>query len=272
MRPSDFTLYVCPRCRGRLVVEGGSRLLCGPCRLAYPIIGGIPDFILDNLAKSPHLILQRVKVFDWLARFYDWKPVYPFAVRVYAGWRVSHARIMRLMVELVAGVKGLILDVACGPGTLGRRLAHRHREIYGIDMSWGMLREGAALATRERINTVHFARALAEALPFPDGCFEAALCGAALHLLADPLQGLVEISRTLKPGAPLAATTVMAGDHGLFKYRAFREHMDKSHGLHTFSLEELAQLTAQAGFQDFQPQVFGSLVAFRVRKQGKSLG
>ena len=268
MRPAPYSLYVCPHCRGSLVVEGDRRLLCGPCGLAYPIVGGIPDFILDNLAKSPHLVLQRVRVFDWLARIYDWKPAYPLAVRIYAGWRVSHARVLRLMADLVSGTSGLILDVACGPGTLGRRFADGTREIYGIDISWGMLRQGAALATREGTDSVHFARALAEALPFPDGCFEAALCGAALHLLADPRQGLAEMSRTLKPGAPLAATTVIGGKTGLFQYRAFREYMQRAHGLHSFSLPELAQLTAQAGFQDFQPRVFGSLVVFRVRKPG----
>jgi len=266
-----FSLYVCPRCRGSLVLEGDRRLVCGPCRLAYPILGGIPDFILDDLTLSSHPVLKRVKVFDWLARIYDWKPAYPLAVRIYAGWRVSHARVLRLLAEMVAGVSGTLLDVACGPGTLGRRLAHEQREIYGIDMSWGMLRQGAALASREGLNALHFARALAEALPFPDGCFDAALCGAALHLLADPLQGLAEMSRTLKAGAPLAATTIMAGKTGLFKYGAFREHLRTTHGLRTFSLPELAQLTARAGFEDFQSQVFGSLVAFRVRKPAKGL-
>jgi hypothetical protein len=74
------------------------------------------------------------------------------------------------------------------------------------------------------------------------------------------------MSRTLKPNAPLAATTVIAGETGLFKYPAFREHMEKDHGLHTFTIAELASLTSQAGFQGFQPHIFGSLVAFRVRK------
>jgi ubiquinone/menaquinone biosynthesis C-methylase UbiE/uncharacterized protein YbaR (Trm112 family) len=266
MRRSPFSLYVCPHCRGSLVFEDESQLICRPCHLAYPIFGGIPDFILDNLASSPHVVLRRVKVFDWLAHIYDWKPVYPLAVRIYAGWRVSQARILQLIADMVTGVSGRIIDVACGPGTLGRRLADKSREVYGIDISLGMLRQGVALAKRETIKNVFFARALAEAQPFPNGCFDAALCGVALHLLADPLRGLREIARTLKPGSPLAATTVITGESGLFKFRAFREHMQKAHGLHTFSIPELARLTTQAGFQDFQPQIFGSLVAFRVHK------
>lgn len=266
MRSAPFSLYVCPQCRGSLALEYGSLLVCGPCNATYPILDGIPDFIVDDLAASPHVVLRRVKVFDWLARIYDWKPAYPLAVRIYAGWRVSHARVLRLVAEMMAGVSGRILDAACGPGTLGRRLAGGHREIYGVDMSWGMLRQGAALAAKERNAAVHFARALAEALPFPDGCFDGALSGAALHLLSDPLQGLREMRRSLKPGAPVAATTIIAGETGLFKYPAFREYMEKAHGLHTYTVPELSRLTAQAGFQDFQHQIFGSLVAFRVKK------
>ena len=271
MRPDPLSLYVCPQCRGSLNLAGGSRLRCAPCGRAYAIVGGIPDFILEDLGQSPHRVLQRVRVFDWLARIYDWKSGYPLAVRVYAGWRVSHARVLKLVADMVAGVVGLFLDVACGPGTLGRRLAGGNREIYGVDVSWGMLRQGAALAGREGLGGVHFARSLAEKLPFPDACFDAALCGAAVHLLADPLAGLGEIYRTLKPGAPLAATTVIAGESGLFKSRAFREYMLADHDLRTFSLPALAKLTAEAGYEDYQAQVFGSLAAFRVRKPGDEI-
>jgi ubiquinone/menaquinone biosynthesis C-methylase UbiE len=222
--------------------------------------------VLDNLAASPHVVLRRVGWFDRLARIYDLDPAYPLVLRIYAGWRVSYAAMIRSVAAMVAGVSGLILDAACGPGTLGRRLAQPDREFYGVDMSWGMLRQGQALAGREGIAAVHFARALAEALPFPDGLFDAALCGAALHLLADPLAGLREIARTLKPGAPLAATTIIAGKAGLFRFRVFREHALAVHGIRSFSVPELQRLTAQAGFADFEPQIFGSLMVFRVRQ------
>jgi ubiquinone/menaquinone biosynthesis C-methylase UbiE len=266
MLPAPFSPYVCPRCRGDLTLENGDRLACGSCAVAYPIVDGIPNFIRESLAASPHLILRRVKVFDWVAHIYESKHAYPLCAKIYAGWQVSYPRVLRLITDMAAEVSGLILDVACGPGTLGRRLAGRRREIYGIDVSWGMLRQGAALASRERIHTVHFARALAEALPFPDRCFDAGLCGVALHLLAEPLQGLREICRTLKPGALLIATTIIAGESGLFKFQAFRQHLRTAHGMHVFSVSELSRLTAQAGFEDFQAHVFGSLVAFRARK------
>ncbi|MGQ9688465.1 MAG: methyltransferase domain-containing protein [Desulfobaccales bacterium] len=261
------TDYVCPRCQGPLAGEG-SHLRCPTCALAFPVREGIPDFILDNLRRSRHVVLRRVRWFDWLATIYDLKPLYPLVLRIYAGWRVSYADMLRSIGALVAEVSGRLLDVACGPGTLGRRLAASDREIFGVDMSWGMLFKGVALARREGRRGLHFARALVEALPFPDNFFDAAVCGAALHLLADPGLGLGEIGRTLRPGAPLAANTIIAGQEGLFRFRAFRRHALSFHGIRSFSLEELQNLTAQAGFQDFEPEVFGSLVVFRVRKAG----
>ena len=266
MLSDPFSLYVCPACRGDLTLRNGCRLVCGPCAAAYPIVDGIPDFIRENLATSPHLILRRIKVFDLVARIYEIKHAYPLCAKIYAGWQVSYPQVLQLITDMAAEVSGLILDAACGPGTLGRRLAGPGREIYGIDVSWGMLRQGTALAKREGYQTVHFARSLAEALPFPDGCFDAGLSGAALHLLADPLTGLREIWRTLKPGAPLAANTIIAGETGLFKFRAFRRHIRRAHGMHVFTVPELSRLTAQAGFADFQSHIFGSIVAFRARK------
>jgi SAM-dependent methyltransferase len=266
MIPPSLSRYVCPRCRGGLVGEDGRGLACGPCRRVYPIIGGIPDFVLSNLAASPHVVLRRVGWFDRLARIYDLNPTYPLVLRIYAGWRVSYADMIGLIIAMMAGVSGTMVDVACGPGTLGRRLAGPAREFYGVDMSWGMLRQGAALASRENISSIHFARALAEALPFPEGSFDAGLCGAALHLLSNPLYGLREIGRTLKPGAPLAATTILAGKKGLFRFRAFREHALAVHGIRSFTVPELQRLTVQAGFADFEPHIFGSLIVFRVRK------
>ncbi len=126
MSPSPFSLYTCPHCRGSLALEKGVRLVCRACHAAYPIVDGIPDFIMDDLSANPHMVLRWARVFDWLG----------------------------LLAGMMSGISGLILDVACGPGTLGRRLAAGQREFYGVDMSWGMLRQGAVLATKERKNGV----------------------------------------------------------------------------------------------------------------------
>ena len=85
----------------------------------------------------------------------------------------------------VGPVAGRVLDVACGPGTFGRRIASPATAVFGIDVAMGMLREGVAYATAEGRTNVRFARARVEALPFEAGLFDAVLCCGSLHLFSE---------------------------------------------------------------------------------------
>ena len=47
--PELIQLIRCPRCRGVLVErEGGAALECGACRVAYPVLDGIPQLLADE--------------------------------------------------------------------------------------------------------------------------------------------------------------------------------------------------------------------------------
>jgi ubiquinone/menaquinone biosynthesis C-methylase UbiE len=98
----------------------------------------------------------------------------------------------------VGSTGGVILDVACGPGTYGRRVASKSRTIYGIDASMSMLRRGVRYVERDHIPNVHFARAKVEALPFQGGLFDAAICAGSLNHFSDTVFALREIGRTMK--------------------------------------------------------------------------
>jgi ubiquinone/menaquinone biosynthesis C-methylase UbiE len=163
--------------------------------------------------------------------------------------------------------KGLVLDIACGPGTFGRRIASPSREVFGIDVSMGMLRQGAVYTAREGIPNVRFAPARVEALPFEDGFFEAILCCGSPHLFADTTVALQEMARVMKPAAILVVFTFTAGDGGILKFRRVREWSRRDHGLHVFELPELEQYLTASGFKDFQPEVSGSILTFSARKQ-----
>ena len=160
-----------------------------------------------------------------------------------------------------------MLDVACGPGTFGRKIASPAREVWGIDVSRGMLRQGAVYAAAERISNLHFARARVEALPFRDASFDAVICCGSLHLFADTVAALQEMARAMKPGAALAAFTFTAGAGGLLKYEGFRRRSRDRHGLHVFALDDLSRDLTSSGFDDFQPKVVGSVLTFSARKR-----
>jgi ubiquinone/menaquinone biosynthesis C-methylase UbiE len=130
-----------------------------------------------------------------------------------------------------------------------------------------MLRQGARVAARRRIDNIHFSHARVEALPFDNGQFDAAYCGGALHGFPDTVGSLREIGRTLKPGAPLVVLTFLDRDQPFVRMRRRAEaRNDKLLKLHIFQVPELEQALAQAGFTGLQPLVYGGVIIFRARK------
>jgi ubiquinone/menaquinone biosynthesis C-methylase UbiE len=97
--------------------------------------------------------------------------------------------------ELVQAEPGMrVLDLACGPGTLSRRLAAMVSpggEVVGVDLAPGMI----ALAGAMNIAAARFELMDIEQLAFPDESFDAAICGHGLQFVPD----LPAVLR--KPGA-----------------------------------------------------------------------
>jgi len=260
-------IYVCPACKQPLRQEEGA-LRCPTCSQAYPIREGIPDFIREELSQSKDVELRRMRFIDRMGRIYETKLWYPIVLNIYGGFRSrSLAQLIRIVSQKVQSVQGRVLDVACGPGTYGRRVASPSKEVFGIDVSMGMLRQGAVYAAKEGIPNVHFARARVEALPFENGIFDATLCCGSLHLFTDTVTALGEMARVMKPEAILAVFTFTAGRGGILKFRRVREWFRRNQGLHVFDLAEMEQYLAASGFEDFQPEVSGSILTFSARKQ-----
>jgi SAM-dependent methyltransferase len=95
------------------------------------------------------------------------------------------------------------LDVGCGPGALTAVLAAELGVglVSAVDPS-----ESFVAAVRERLPGVDARRGAGEALPWPDGTFDAAASQLAVHLMADPLAGVSEMARVTRPGGTVAAT------------------------------------------------------------------
>ena len=264
---SELGIYVCPMCKGRLR-QDEDVLRCPTCSQTYPIREGIPDFIREELSQSKDPELRRMTAIDRMARIYETKLWYPIVLNVYGGFHSpSLGQLISTVSQRVRSTQGRVLDIACGPGTFGRRIASPSKEVFGIDVSMGMLRQGAAYTIKEGISNVHFARARVEALPFVDGLFDAALCCGSLHLFADTVIALREIARVMKPGTILAVFTFIAGRGGILKFRRVRDWSRRAHGLHVFDLPGMEQYLTAAGFRDLQPEVSGSILTFSARKQ-----
>lgn len=99
-----------------------------------------------------------------------------------------------------------IADIACGTGILSDRIARELRpdEIYGVDMSEGMLGQA-----RARTEAVQWLRGPAERLPFDDGAIDAVVTTSAFHFFDQPA-ALREFHRVLAPGGLVAVAALSA--------------------------------------------------------------
>jgi ubiquinone/menaquinone biosynthesis C-methylase UbiE len=117
------------------------------------------------------------------------------------------------VLELVDAQPGMrILDLACGPGTLSRRLAAKVTpggEVVGVDLAPGMI----ALARSMNIPSTRFELMDIEQLTFSAGSFDAAVCGHGLQFVSDLPRALSETQRVLKPGGRLVASVPVSSRH-----------------------------------------------------------
>jgi SAM-dependent methyltransferase len=104
-------------------------------------------------------------------------------------------QIMPLASESLAGARR-VLDVGAGEGQLAR-LAVRDGAtlVVGVDPTVAQL-----AVARERAGGARYARANADALPFPDASFDAVVVCLVFEHIADHVPAIREIARVLEPG------------------------------------------------------------------------
>ena len=97
-----------------------------------------------------------------------------------------------------------VADIACGTGILAARIENEldPDEVYGVDMSDGMLAQAKA-----RSSDVQWRKGPAEHLPFEDGALDAVVTTSAFHFFDQPA-ALREFRRVLAPGGLAAVATL----------------------------------------------------------------
>jgi SAM-dependent methyltransferase len=94
------------------------------------------------------------------------------------------------------------LDVGCGPGALTARLVELLGEpaVVAVDPSPPFV-----AAIRARFPGVDVRTCHAEQLPFADDSFDAAAAQLVVHFMTDPVRGLREMGRVVRPGGTVTA-------------------------------------------------------------------
>jgi SAM-dependent methyltransferase len=158
-----------------------------------------------------------------------------------------------------------VLDVGCGPGALATELVERvgAGSVAAVDPS-----ESFVAAARLRHPGIDVRRAKAEALPYPDGAFDAALAQLVVHFMADPVAGLGEMARVTRPAGVVAASVWdHAGERSPLTvfWRAARELDVETHdesGLPGAREGHLVELFEASGLRDVEGAVHVARVEY----------
>ena len=141
---------------------------------------------------------------DAVTRFWGWAaPAYNLPVLQQWVYRPAHDEVIA---QLRAHSSARVADIACGTGILADRIERELHpaEVYGVDMSEGMLNEARARSTG-----VQWLRGPAEQLPFDDGALDAVVTTSAFHFFDQP-SALRDFHRVLAPGGLAAVSTLSA--------------------------------------------------------------
>jgi SAM-dependent methyltransferase len=154
-----------------------------------------------------------------------------------------------------AGVGGdtRVVDIGCGPGALSEELVRR---LGAGRVAAAEPAEAFVAACRRRCPGVDVRLAPAEALPWPDATFDAALAQLVLTFMRDAPAGVREMRRVVRPGGGVAACSWdLRG--GMTMLRTFweaarrvRDDPPDESGMRWNTPDELRELWSLAGLQD----------------------
>lgn len=181
---------VCPKCKSNLI-EGDSTYLCNKCNHEYFIKNNIPFFIPTSISKfkSEEAEFQSKTASDYKeAHSLD-------SLRI----KYLHDDFLAPIFKLPMG--SLILEVGCGTGEDMLKVAKSGQNVIGLDISYEMTMTAQKKMGGEGLtHETYFSVGDAEELPFESNLFDASYMVASLHHLEDPLSGLKEMRRCVKPG------------------------------------------------------------------------
>ncbi len=181
---------------------------------------------------------------DWITDRNARQPAGARARRTYADPLFHYPNFLAILEKLSLAADDRLLEVGCGGGAFLKLALDSGCRAAAIDHSPEMVE----LARAQNADALAAGRldirlGQAEELPFPDAAFTCAVMTGVLGFLAEPVQALAEVRRTLQPGGQficLGSNSCLRGTPAAPEPIASR--------LRFYTDHELRQLGLQAGF------------------------
>jgi ubiquinone/menaquinone biosynthesis C-methylase UbiE len=144
----------------------------------------------------------------------------------------------------------VVLDFACGPGTLARSFAPLVQWSCGVDVTPAMLERARQMAREEELGNFACCCGDATALPFAAGSYDVAVGSYCLHHVGDPAGVIREMARVLRPGGRLGLLDIVVPEErerAQWNNRIERVR-DGSH-TRTLNTEEMRRMVEEAGLK-----------------------
>lgn len=209
MQPHGLIEFVCPACKGALLVRAGG-YGCPMCAREYPVIAGIPDF---RLWPDPYIgiaadrekgqrLAEAARGRDFrsiVEHYYAITPEDPPDLAVH--WTARALAEVPMAERFLSAMRlegRWLLDVGCSTAALVGVAAAKGAVAVGVDVAFRWLVIGQS-RLRELGREATLVCANGEALPFPEASCGAVVLRDTVEHLRDLPTGFREIARVLEP-------------------------------------------------------------------------
>ncbi len=201
----------CPGCLATSLKAAGGALVCAACAARWPVSEGLPRLYREAGVQGTDKLMR--VIYDSLPALHD--PATRLLTPLMQG--VSEARmragyIGRLKLGGLSRPEGggpiRILEVGVGAGANLPLLKAALPvgvpvEVWGADLSLGMLRQCQRRLRRGGLPPTRLLMADAHALPFEGASFDRVFHIGAMGSYRDPALALAEMARVARPGTPI---------------------------------------------------------------------